>query len=59
MAQFCGLAFEPAMAQASGKRGPITTASAVQARAEVTRLDQPKWKPYAGYLAPLAQALKG
>lgn len=56
---FCGLEFEPATARVREDGSRITTASAVQARGEVAHLDQPKWTPYADYLAPMAAALKG
>ena len=55
---FCGLAFEPATAQVRDDGSRITTASAVQARGEVAHRDQPKWTPYADYLAPMAAALR-
>ncbi len=54
---FCGLAFDPVVLSTSGNGRAVTTASAVQVRAGVVRRDQPKWVPYADYLAPLARVL--
>ena len=58
VASFCGLVYEPGMARLKDDGSHITTASAVQARGEVRRREQPKWRPYADFLAPLAAALK-
>ena len=54
---FCGLDFDPAVLSTSGNGRAVTTASAVQVRSGVVRRDQPKWLPYADYLAPLARVL--
>jgi hypothetical protein len=56
VSEHCGLAFEPAMLQPSDR--PVATASAVQVRGGVRRPRTPKWLPYAGTLAPLAQRLR-
>lgn len=55
---FCGLDFVPGVERTDSGRA-VTTASMVQARGGVSRRDQPKWLPYADYLAPLARALRG
>lgn len=57
VAAFCGL---PALAPGAGvaEAGrPVSTASAVQVREPVNRRGLGRWQPYAGALAPMAEAL--
>ena len=56
VADYCGFGFEPAMLAPSDR--PVATASAVQVRGGVRKAAQPKWKPYAAFLRPLAARLR-
>ncbi|WP_162435729.1 tetratricopeptide repeat-containing sulfotransferase family protein [Pseudoxanthomonas koreensis] len=57
VAAFCGLGFEDAMLSPAGGRA-VVTASAVQVRDRIQVREQPKWAPYAQWLAPMAARLR-
>ncbi|WP_372016756.1 tetratricopeptide repeat-containing sulfotransferase family protein [Pseudoxanthomonas sp. 10H] len=57
VAAFCGLEFDPAMLQPASGRA-VVTASAVQVRDRIQRREQPKWAPYARWLAPMRERLQ-
>ncbi|MBO9717440.1 MAG: sulfotransferase [Pseudoxanthomonas sp.] len=57
VAAFCGLDFDPAMLLPASGRA-VVTASAVQVRSGIQRREQPKWAPYAQWLAPMIQRLQ-
>jgi hypothetical protein len=52
VAEFCGLAFDPAMLKLDSRRRGVVTASAVQVRGGIQIRDRPKWAPYERWLAP-------
>lgn len=54
---FCGLDFDPAMLELSGRQRGVVTASAVQVRNQIEARETPKWTPYAEFLAPLIRGL--
>lgn len=58
VAEFCGLAFEPAMLDLQQRKRGVATASAFQVRDRILARDQPKWLPYADHLRPMIGALK-
>jgi tetratricopeptide (TPR) repeat protein len=53
VAEFCGLPFDPAMLELSGRRRGVVTASAVQVRNSIQIREAPKWAPYERWLTPL------
>jgi len=57
VAAFCGLEFDASMLQPATGRG-VVTASAVQVRDRVHVREQPKWAPYAQWLAPMIERLQ-
>jgi tetratricopeptide (TPR) repeat protein len=57
VAEFCGLAFEPAMLDIGARRRGVATASAVQVREGIVARERPKWAPYEAWLQPLIHAL--
>jgi len=60
IAAFCGLEFEPEMLDLQQRRHRgVATASAVQVRGRIAAPEQPKWKAYEEWLAPLREALSG
>jgi len=59
VADFCGIAFDPAMLEHQSRNRGIATASAVQVRGRVEARERPKWEPYRDYLQPLLHALEG
>lgn len=59
VAEFCGLAFDPAMLELGSRERGVVTASAVQVRGGIQIRDRPKWAPYERWLAPLATRLAG
>ena len=56
VAAFCGEDFEDAMLSPAGDRA-VVTASAVQVRDRIQVREQPKWAPYAQWLAPMIERL--
>ena len=56
VAAFCGEDFEDAMLSPAGDRA-VVTASAVQVRDRIQVREQPKWAPYALWLAPMIERL--
>jgi tetratricopeptide (TPR) repeat protein len=57
VADFCGIAFDPAMLEHQSRSRGVATASAVQVRGRVEARERPKWEPYRDYLQPLLRAL--
>jgi tetratricopeptide (TPR) repeat protein len=57
VADFCDIAFDPAMLEHRSRSRGVATASAVQVRDRVEARDRPKWEPYSDYLQPLLRAL--
>jgi tetratricopeptide (TPR) repeat protein len=58
VAAFCGIDYDPGMSDPRSSKRAVTTASSVQVRDGVVRLETPKWKPYARHLQPLVRALR-
>lgn len=58
VASFCGLDYVDGMRSTASSGRAIATASAVQAREEVVKLERPKWSPYAAWLHPLMETLR-
>jgi tetratricopeptide (TPR) repeat protein len=58
VADFCGIAFDPAMLEHQSRGRGVATASAVQVRGRVEARERPKWEPYRDYLQPLLHALR-
>ncbi|HEX7369673.1 MAG TPA: sulfotransferase, partial [Rhodanobacteraceae bacterium] len=54
---YCGLAWEPACAGVRGNTTPVMTPSAAQVRGGVHTRGFGQWRPYAGHLQPLIDAL--
>lgn len=57
VAAFCGVDFEDSMLSPAGGRA-VVTASAVQVRDRIQVREQPKWAPYARWLAPMIERLQ-
>ena len=56
VAAVCGEDVEDAMLSPAGDRA-VVTASAVQVRDRIQVREQPKWAPYAQWLAPMIERL--
>jgi tetratricopeptide (TPR) repeat protein len=57
IADFCGIAFDPAMLKPNAARG-VVTASAVQVRDGIQVRERPKWAPYEHHLQPMIARLQ-
>lgn len=57
VAAFCGIDYEGAMSTTTSNERPVSTASSVQVRQDVSRSNAPKWHPYREHLQPLIEAL--
>ncbi len=55
---FCDIPFEPAMLDIGSRTRGIVTASAVQARADVSKPSRAKWQAYEAQLLPLQRGLE-
>lgn len=58
VAEFCGLAFDPAMLDIGSRQRAVVTASAVQVRDRIQVRERPKWAPYEQWLAPMIERLQ-
>jgi tetratricopeptide (TPR) repeat protein len=58
VAAWCGIDYVPGMSDPRTSKRVVSTASSVQVRDRMTRLETPKWAPYARHLEPLVRALR-
>lgn len=58
VASFCGLDYVDGMRSTASSGRAVSTASAVQVRGEIVKLERPKWSPYETQLQPLIAALR-
>ena len=58
LAEYCDLAWEPAMLEFSSNKTASATASAAQVRDGIYKTSVSRWKSYAQQLAPLAEKLQ-
>ena len=57
VAAFCGIEYVDAMRDPRSSTRAVATASAVQVRDRIQVREQPKWAPYAQWLAPMIERL--